>query len=239
MLVSALSGANILATVSVHSLLHRPAEAAQSQRVVWGLSSSKSTRHRDNSWKGLLLSHTKFNGAECLCDNLNWQMKNSFYLLSEHSSRLQSQEVNCNPNHVGFFNHLRTFKLNFLSFAGWLYEIWSSETGRIETVPDQSPAAEVQSISQEDAKHPHLGSKSFRWQGLTLSLGALRASQDWVDSASVTPFTQMEIMTWQAKSIFIWSLSWDLLPEVKDTGQYPSMKLNNLWQLRIYPSFRA
>lgn len=115
-----------------------------------------------------------------------------------------------------------------LSFAGWIYEIWRSEEGRIETVPTQSPTVEVQSISHEDAKHPHLASKSFCWQGLMLSLGALEASENWAHSASVTPFTQMKIMTWQAKSIFIWSLSWDLLPEVKDTGQYPSVKLNNL-----------
>lgn len=53
-----------------------------------------------------------------------------------------------------------------------------SESGRTETVPEQSPKGEVQSISLEDAMHPHLGSKTLHWQVLSLSLGALRASQD-------------------------------------------------------------
>lgn len=55
-------------------------------------------------------------------------------------------------------------------------EIQRSESGRTETVPEQSPKGEVQSISLEDAKHPHPGSKTLQWQ--VLALGALRASQD-------------------------------------------------------------
>lgn len=66
------------------------------------------------------------------------------------------------------FQSFLKFKVQHLSFSRWMSEIQRYESGRIEAVPEQSPKVRYKVfIALEDAKHPHLCSKTLHWQGLT------------------------------------------------------------------------
>lgn len=142
-------------------------------------------------------------------------IRDSCYSWSEHLPRLLSQKTKCKPTHALFFSHLRTFKsISWASQGGCMRFASLAEIKlcwlRAWLLRHKISPWRVLSILTPGLPHSVLGH--------ALCLDVPRASQDCVSSAQVTPFTQMKIMTWQAKSIFIWSLSWDLFPEVKDTG---------------------